>query len=64
MIKSQDLKSWDAGTLYREYTDRVKMRATLVGTLYPVILFDEEMQIVDRCIELFGCHPNRLHHGK
>jgi hypothetical protein len=42
------------------YVANVELSKDMVGTLYPSILRDENLRIVDECVARTGYHPNLL----
>jgi hypothetical protein len=58
MIEETLLKGWGATELLVELRRREELRRTMVGQLYPSIVFDEECQIIEEARLRFGCHPN------
>ena len=52
MIDEADLATWDLPKLEDEWQKRAKLKAQMVGWLYPSILQDELIQIQRRQAEL------------
>ena len=53
-------KEWTADRFYDEWNSRVRLKASLVGSLYPPIVQREIDLIITACTETFGTSPEGL----